>query len=83
MGFIGLGNMGSNMAINLIKKGHSLVVYDVKSASAGKLEKLGAKIANTPAELAASCDKIFTMLPASLHVRSAYTGSDGILQCVV
>lgn len=80
MGFIGLGNMGSNMCINLIKKGHSLTIYDVQSAAAAKLEKLGVKIATTPAELAAMSDKIITMLPASQHVRSAYTGSDGILK---
>jgi len=31
IGFIGLGNMGANMAMNLIKKGHPLIIYDIQS----------------------------------------------------
>jgi len=82
LGFIGLGNMGSNMAINLVKKGHSLTIYDVQSAAAAKLEKMGVKIATSPAELASNCDCVITMLPASQHVRSVYTSADGILEGV-
>jgi len=72
--------MGANMAHNLVKKGHQLAIYDVQSAAAVKFEKLGAKIYPTPAELAKVSDRIITMLPASQHVRSAFTGSDGILR---
>jgi 3-hydroxyisobutyrate dehydrogenase-like beta-hydroxyacid dehydrogenase len=82
VGFIGLGNMGGNMAHNLMKKGYSLVVYDIQSASTSPFEKLGAKVASTPAHLASQVDKVVTMLPASAHVVNAYTGPDGILQYI-
>lgn len=80
VGFIGLGNMGANMATNLVKKGHQVTVYDVQSASADKLEKLGVTVVPTPAELATRCQRIITMLPASAHVRSAFNGADGVLK---
>jgi 3-hydroxyisobutyrate dehydrogenase-like beta-hydroxyacid dehydrogenase len=35
IGFIGLGNMGGPMALNLIKAGHALTVHDVRQKSAG------------------------------------------------
>jgi len=54
----------------------------VPSAACGKLEKLGAKVAQTPAELAEQTDRIITMLPASPHVRSVYTSADGLLKGV-
>jgi len=80
IGFIGLGNMGSHMATNLVKKGHSLVVYDLQSAATQSLEKLGAKVATSPAELASQVDRVVTMLPASPHVRSCYIGDGGLVQ---
>ncbi len=66
--------MGQNMAINLIKKGHSLIVYDIQSAATSPFEKLGAKVALTPEDVASQVDRIVTMLPASLHVKNAYRG---------
>jgi len=80
IGFIGLGNMGSNMAANLMKKGHSLVVYDINSAATEAAGKLGAKIATSPAEVAAQVDKVITMLPANQHVKDCYTGSGGVIE---
>lgn len=72
--------MGSNMAVNLIKKGHPLTIYDVQSAAAAKLEKHGVTIASSPAELASKCNRIVTMLPASQHVKSVYNSpDDGLL----
>jgi len=80
VGFVGLGNMGSNMAHNLLKKGHQLIIYDIQSATTTQFEKLGVKIAPTPADVASQTDTIITMLPASAHVRNAYTGPSGILE---
>ncbi|ODM92026.1 3-hydroxyisobutyrate dehydrogenase, mitochondrial [Orchesella cincta] len=67
IGFIGLGNMGTHMARNLMVKGHSLVVYDIQSASTVHLEKLGARVVPTPAEVASEATRIITMLPAGPH----------------
>ncbi len=82
IGFIGLGNMGSPMARNLLKAGHHLTVYDIVESSVKKItsdysQKVVAS--SSPKEVAlADLDLIITMLPASAHVRSVYLGPDGI-----
>ena len=48
IGFIGLGNMGGPMALNLIKAGHSLIVNDVRREAAASHLSLGAKWAASP-----------------------------------
>ncbi len=53
IGFIGLGQMGSGIARNLIKAGHTLTVYNRTRSKAEALEGLGAKVAGTPGEAAA------------------------------
>jgi 3-hydroxyisobutyrate dehydrogenase-like beta-hydroxyacid dehydrogenase len=60
--FIGLGNMGSAMAQNLIKAGHSLHVYNRTRSRADELKHLGATVAATPGEAAASAEIAITML---------------------
>jgi len=62
VGFIGLGNMGSGMARNLINAGHDLIVYNRTRSRAESFASLGAKIAETPAEAAAGRDALITML---------------------
>jgi 3-hydroxyisobutyrate dehydrogenase-like beta-hydroxyacid dehydrogenase len=62
VGFIGLGNMGSAMARNLIKAGHTLTVYNRTRSRAEALQSEGAKIAATPAEAAANAEALITML---------------------
>ena len=72
--------MGSNMAANLIKKGHSLVVYDINNAANEAAAKLGAKVASSPSEVASQVDKVITMLPANQHVKDCYLGSGGVIE---
>lgn len=80
IGFIGLGNMGSPMALNLLKAGHSLVVFDLNSSAVDKLVQAGAEARPSVAQLAqADVDIIITMLPAAAHVKTVYLGADGIL----
>ncbi len=43
IGFIGLGNMGAHMARNLLKAGHSVVVYDLNQAAIDSLKQAGAQ----------------------------------------
>ena len=62
VGFIGLGNMGSAIARNLIKAGHSLTVYNRTRSRAEGFESLGARIAETPIEAVAGADVLITML---------------------
>ncbi|XP_054162660.1 3-hydroxyisobutyrate dehydrogenase, mitochondrial-like [Oppia nitens] len=82
VGFIGLGNMGSNMAQNLLNKGHRLVVYDVYPEAMAALADKGALIAHSPADVANKCDRIISMLPTCAHVRQVYCGDNGVLSQV-
>lgn len=60
--FIGLGNMGSPMARNLIKAGHKLTVYNRTRTRAEPLQPLGARIAATPSDAARAAEILITML---------------------
>jgi len=77
--FIGLGNMGLPMAVNLIKAGHQVEGVDVNPASVAKLKEAG----GAPVEFAhvavARADVVITMLPAGQHVRDVYLGTVGIV----
>jgi len=73
-GFIGLGNMGASMALNLsASAGDKVFVYDVVAANASLVvEKAGGKAvtASSVAELAAACNVIITMVPNTQHVQT-------------
>ncbi|SUA55302.1 2-(hydroxymethyl)glutarate dehydrogenase [Oligella urethralis] len=79
IGFIGLGNMGGPMALNLAKAGYELTVFDLSAEAIAHLqEKAQISVANSPVALAeAGQDVIVTMLPAAAHVKSVYLGDDG------
>ena len=62
VGFIGLGNMGSAIARNLVKAGHDLTVYNRTRRRAEAFASLGARIAETPAAAAADAEVLMTML---------------------
>lgn len=80
IGFIGLGIMGKPMSKNLIKAGHELIVHNRSKSSTDEVAALGAKAANSAADVAAQCDVIITMLPNSPHVRSVALGKKGIVE---
>ncbi|KAM9776601.1 3-hydroxyisobutyrate dehydrogenase a isoform 1-T1 [Syngnathus typhle] len=82
VGFIGLGNMGSPMAKNLLKHGYPVIATDVFPESCKELRDLGAQVVDSPAEVAEKADRIFTMLPSSPNVIEVYTGPNGILKKV-
>jgi 3-hydroxyisobutyrate dehydrogenase len=80
VGFIGLGNMGGPMAINLVKAGHKVVGFDLSENALSVHTEAGGDKAGSVAELAAVADVIVTMLPAGKHVRQIYQGEGGILE---
>ena len=53
VGFIGLGNMGGPMAINLVKAGHTVVVFDLSQVACDQLREKGASVAGSAAEAVA------------------------------
>ena len=80
IGFIGLGVMGKPMALNLIKAGYSLVVYDIVQELVQELTKAGAQKADHPAQIGSQSDVIITMLPDSPQVEEVVSGKQGILE---
>ena len=80
IGFIGLGNMGLPMAINLIKAGHQIEGVDLSEAAVGKLRDAGGTPGGAAKSVAARCDVVVTMLPAGQHVRDTYLGPNGIIE---
>ena len=80
VGFIGLGNMGSGMAINLQNKGYLNVVYDVREEAARPFLEAGARLASSPAEVAELSDVICSSLPGPKEVEEVALGPQGILE---
>ncbi|MGA2571581.1 MAG: 2-hydroxy-3-oxopropionate reductase, partial [Terracidiphilus sp.] len=80
IGFIGLGIMGKPMAKNLLKAGHTLVVYDIVEAPVKELVEAGAKAGSSPKDVASRNELIITMLPNSPHVKKAVLGKDGVIE---
>ncbi len=78
--FIGLGNMGSGMAANLVKAGHAVRAFDLNEAAVQALVEKGARAASTLSDAVTCADAVVTMLPAGPHVKSVYEGEDGILE---
>jgi 3-hydroxyisobutyrate dehydrogenase len=79
IGFIGLGNMGGPMALNLIKAGHALVVHDVRRDAAKEHLEKGAKWASSAKEAAHGNELILTSLPGPADVEAVALGPDGVL----
>lgn len=77
VGFVGLGNMGNPMAMNLLKKGYALTVFDLHRAAMQNLVAEGAKGAASSAEAVAHCDVLFTSLPGTPEVGAFYLGENG------
>ncbi|CAH0540289.1 3-hydroxyisobutyrate dehydrogenase [Vibrio marisflavi] len=80
--FIGLGNMGSPMAENLLTAGYSLQVFDLDSSATQSVEQHGAKVFSSIEQVVQGADVVITMLPAGQHVRAVYLGKSGLLNLV-
>ncbi|MBE9597830.1 NAD(P)-dependent oxidoreductase [Pedobacter sp. MC2016-24] len=79
IGWAGLGNMGSPMALNLIKAGYELIVYNRNREKEKELLLAGATSAADLPNLAAEADIVFTMLADDAAVKSVYNEQDGLL----
>ncbi|MFH8568823.1 2-hydroxy-3-oxopropionate reductase [Streptomyces sp. NPDC017993] len=80
IGFIGLGIMGSPMAVNLAKAGHTVVGWNRSAGRADALVAAGGKEAASIAEAVRDADVVITMVPASPQVEAVAYGPDGILE---
>ena len=74
VGFIGLGLMGSGMAGRLLEHGYELTVWNRDKSKAQPLVEKGAKMAVSPADLAAGVEVVITMVKDDAVVRRILLG---------
>lgn len=81
IGFIGVGTMGLPMALNIIKKGHSLSFYDpfANFETIGALTEVGAKQDKNIADLCDGKEFVISMLPIGKNVKDVALSEDGII----
>ena len=79
VGFIGLGTMGSGMAMNALKGGHELTVHDMNRDAAGPHLEEGATWADSPREVIEASQVVLTSLPGPPEIEAVALGDDGIL----
>ena len=78
VGFIGLGTMGTPMAMNVAKAGFPLTVWNRTAPKMEPLAQLGAKCAKSPAHLAAEVDVVVTMVSRPNDVEAVVLGPSGV-----
>lgn len=77
VGFIGLGIMGTPMALNLIQAGHQLFVAS-RSKIPAALAEAGATVCTNAREVAKRADVVITMVPDTPHVQDVLFGETGV-----
>ncbi|HNK07141.1 MAG TPA: 3-hydroxyisobutyrate dehydrogenase [Giesbergeria sp.] len=80
--FIGLGNMGGPMAINLHKAGHSVKAFDLSQDALAKVKAEGLQVAASAQEAVQGAEAVITMLPASQHVEGLFLGNGNLLASI-
>jgi len=79
IGWVGLGNMGTPMAINLLKAGVNVTVYNRTPGKAKDIIAAGALTAATPSLLLSNCDVVISMVSDDEAVKQIYLGENGLL----
>lgn len=79
IGFIGLGNMGLPMALNLLRAGHQVTGFDLVKKQIDIFSAAGGAVAEDANAATKDAEIIISMLPASAHVESLYLGEAGLL----
>jgi 3-hydroxyisobutyrate dehydrogenase len=77
--FIGMGTMGAPMALNVLKAGHEVVVYNRTREKELSLADAGALRADTPREAAAGAEMIITCVSDTPDVEAVVLGPDGVI----
>ena len=80
IGFVGLGIMGKPMAINLVKAGNAVTVYDAfSSAAMDEVVAAGATAASSSTDVAQKCDVTVVMVPDGPNSEAVVLGENGLL----
>jgi len=77
-GFIGLGRLGSHLALNLVKAGFDVTVHDLDRTASARHLRMGARWADTPRAAAANADAVFTCLPSPAASLAVVGGPEGV-----
>jgi 3-hydroxyisobutyrate dehydrogenase-like beta-hydroxyacid dehydrogenase len=80
VGFIGLGIMGSGIALNVRRAGHHVVVSDMRKESAARHIDAGCEWADTPRLVGEASEVVFTSLPGPDNVEQVGTGPGGLIE---
>ena len=80
--FIGLGNMGGPMSVNLVKAGHQVRGYDIVPEKVTRAAAGGVEAATSNPDAARDADFVFTMLPTGKEVREVLVDDDEVLDVV-
>jgi 3-hydroxyisobutyrate dehydrogenase len=80
VGFIGLGNMGRPMALNLVKHGFTLVVHDIDPAKVVPLRDRGARVEGSAERVAAAADRTICIVETTDQAESVIAGEHGIVR---
>lgn len=78
--FIGLGNMGGGMACHLAESGYELAVYNRTQSKSEDVERLGARVTDSPADAAQDADVVMLSLADQDVVASMLFGGDGVFR---
>ena len=79
IGFIGIGNMGGEMARHLLAAGHTITGYARGTGSRERALGLGMRLADTPAGVAENSEVVFTIVTAGKDVETIALGPDGLV----
>ncbi|SHG37917.1 3-hydroxyisobutyrate dehydrogenase [Flavobacterium segetis] len=79
LGWVGLGNMGNPMVLNLLNAGYEITVFNRTREKEKSLLSAGTKSASNLAELIKNCDVVFTMLSNDAAVKEVFESSVGLL----
>src|SRR6185503_12408329 len=80
VGFVGLGNMGNPMALNVLKKGFPLTVFDLNPKAIQNVVEAGAKGAASAADVIRNCEVLLSCLPGSPESEGFYLGAGGAIE---
>jgi 3-hydroxyisobutyrate dehydrogenase len=79
IGVAGIGRMGGAIAAHLIEVGHEVTVWNRTADKVRPLADAGAKVADTPSELAAQVEAVITILTNREALAAVFDGPDGLL----
>jgi len=79
LGFIGLGSLGTPIALNLRESGHDLYVYNRTLSKTNALAAKGAMVCSSIAAMAKECSIVFTIVSDDAALEMITTGKDGLL----